>query len=238
MWSQRFSQVPESSTRRVDWGTESRRALRTFAAVTAAAVASAFVVGGLGGRLAMGLLAAKNPEDHGRLTDDGFVMGQLTVGGTVNLVVAAIFLGLLGSLFYLALRGLLVGPLLVSPEGVDFTLLDPPLLPIGLFVAIPVLYVAMLVLLAHRFLRPTSWFATGDLRLIAVVTAALWIPGLPLLPLVVALVLVWAAWERVRSTGLAAVVRSPATRWAARGLLAVVFGAAVISLSNDIQTLV
>ena len=204
----------------------------------------------------MGLLAAQNPEDHGRLTDDGFVMGQLTVGGTSNLVVTAIFLGLLGSLFYLALRGLLIGPLwfqvaslsigagvvvgalLVSPEGVDFTLLDPPLLPIGLFVAIPVLYVAMLVLLAHRFLRPTSWFATGDLRLIAVVTAALWIPGLPLLPLVVALALVWAAWERVRGTGLAAVVRSPATQWAARGLLAVVFGAAVISLSNDIQTLV
>ena len=80
--------------------------------------------------------------------------------------------------------------------------------------------------------------ATGDLRLITVVTAALWIPGLPLLPLVVAPALVWAAWERVRSTGLAAVVRSPATQWAVRGLLAVVFGAAVISLSNDIQTLV
>lgn len=240
----------------MDWRLETDGALRTLAAVTAAGVVSAVVVGGIGGRLAMGLLAAQNPEDHGKLTDDGFVMGQFTISGTINLVGVAVFLGLFASLVYLALRGLLIGPLwfqvasmsigagtvvgalLVDPDGgVDFTLLDPPLLPIGLFVAIPVLYVAMLALLARRFLRATSWFATGDLRLIVVLTAVLWIAGLPLLPLLAAIAAVWAVGVRLRGTGLAAVVRAPATLWAARGVLAVAFGVAVANLGSDIQTL-
>ncbi len=240
---------------KVEWRAEGARALRTFAAATAAGVASGIVVGGIGGRLAMGLLAAQNPEDHGRLTDDGFVMGQFTVSGTINLIGATYFLGLFASLVYLALRGLLIGPLwfqvasmalgagvvvgalLVSPDGVDFTVLDPPLLPIALFVAIPVLCVAMLASLAHWFLRPDSWWATGDLRLVVGLTAALWIVGFALLPAVVVLAVAWAAWLRLRSTAVAAVVRSPTTQWAARALLAAVFGVALVSLSSDVQTL-
>jgi hypothetical protein len=239
----------------VDWRAEGARAVRTLAAVTAAGVASGIVVGGIGGRLAMGLLAARNPQEHGRLTDDGFVMGQFTLSGTVNLIATTYFLGLFASLVYLALRGLLIGPLwfqvtsmgvgagvvvgalLVSPDGVDFTVLDPPLLPVALFVTIPTLCVATLAWLAHVFLRRGSWFATGDLRLVVAATAVLWIIGLPLIPAVVVLAVAWAAWVRLRATGAAAVVRSPTTQWAARGLLAAVFGLALVSLSNDVQTL-
>jgi hypothetical protein len=255
MSSQPVVEPASSRTPQVDWRAEGARALRTLAAATAAGVASGIVVGGIGGRLAMGLLAAQNPEDHGRLTDDGFVMGQFTVSGTINLIGATYFLGLFAALVYLALRGLLIGPLwfqvasmalgagvvvgalLVSPDGVDFTLLDPPLLPIALFVAIPVLCVAMLASLAHWFLRPHSWWATGDLRLVVGLTAVLWIVGFALLPAVVVLAVVWALWLRLRSTAVAAVFRSPTTQWVARALLAAVFGVALVSLSSDLQTL-
>ena len=255
MSSQPVSEPADSRTLQVDWRAERDRALRTFAAATAAGVASGVVVGGIGGRLAMSVLAAQNPEDHGTLTDDGFVMGQVTLGGTINLIGATYFLGLFASLLYLALRGLLIGPLwfqvasmavgagvvvgalLVNPDGVDFTLLDPPLLPIALFVAIPILCVATLALLAHGFLRPDSWFATGDLRLIVVLTAVLWIVALPLLPAVVVLAVAWGVWMRFRATRAAAVVRSSTTKWAARTLLAAVFGLALVNLGNDVQTL-
>jgi hypothetical protein len=255
MSSQPVVEPTNSRTSQVEWRAAGARAVRPLAAATAAGVASGIVVGGVGGRLAMGLLAAQNPEDHGRLTDDGFVMGQFTLSGTINLIGATYFLGLFASLVYLALRGLLFGPLwfqvasmavgagvvvgalLVSPDGVDFTLLDPPLLPILLFVAIPVLCVAMLAWLAQRFLRPVSWWATADLRLVVGLTAVLWIVGLPLLPAVVVLAVMWALWLRLRSTAVAAVVRSPTMQWAARALLAAVFGVALVSLSSDVQTL-
>jgi hypothetical protein len=255
MSSQPVGASPEVPRRHVNWRAEGDRAVRTLAEVRVASALSGAIVGGIGGRLAMGLLAAQNSEDHGTLTDDGFVMGQFTLGGTLNLMFVAVLAGLLASLLYVALRGLLIGPLwfqvttlsigagvvvgalLVDPDGVDFTLLDPPLLAIGLFIAIPVLAVAMLALLARRFLRPTSWFATGDPRQIVTVTLALWIIGLPLLLLLAAIVAAWAVWQRVRVTGLAAVAHSPVILWSARGLLAVLFGVAVANLGSDIQTL-
>jgi hypothetical protein len=79
MASRPGSNPADSPTRQVDWRAEIDRALRVFAVATAAGVVSGLVVGGIGGRLAMALLAAKNPEDHGTLTDDEFVMGQFTV---------------------------------------------------------------------------------------------------------------------------------------------------------------
>lgn len=47
------------------------------------------LVGGVGGRLAMMLLARLNPRVAGVVSDDGFVMGQFTLTSTAVLLVIA-----------------------------------------------------------------------------------------------------------------------------------------------------
>ena len=101
------------------------------------------VVGGVWGRAFMAVLAALNAEDHGTRTDDGFRMGQFTVGGTLNLLVVTAVIGAIGGLVFLSVRGLRFGPawfrtasvalgatlvvgsMLVHADGVDFTRLEP-----------------------------------------------------------------------------------------------------------------
>jgi hypothetical protein len=119
------------------------------------------LVGGVGGRIAMSLLARSSPEAHGTATDDGFVMGRVTLSGTLELILIATVLGLIGAGIYAGVRwlhfpglaarivvtaacaGVGVGAILVHRDGVDFTLLDAPL-AIALFVAIPALYGGLL----------------------------------------------------------------------------------------------
>jgi hypothetical protein len=184
--------------------------------VAAACVAGALVgvlVGGLGGRLAMALLAGLNREDHGLLTDDGFTVGQFTVGGTVALLGAAAQLGLVGGLGYLVLRRLALGPrwlrllslcagvavvfeaLLLEPDGVDFTALDPAWVPILLFLALPAVFVLLLALLCERWLAPGSWFARGPLRAVAATLLVSVLGGPPLVVLVAVAVGIGLAWR-------------------------------------------
>ena len=60
------------------------------------------VVGGVWGRAFMAVLAALNAEDHGTRTDDGFRMGQFTVGGTLNLLVVSAVIGAIGGIAEIA----------------------------------------------------------------------------------------------------------------------------------------
>src|SRR5215217_1537876 len=75
----------------------------------------------------------------GVVGDDGFTMGQVTLGGTVNLLLVGTLLGVLGGGIHLAVRDLRIGPawfrtasvavgvtvvigsFLVHSDGVDFT---------------------------------------------------------------------------------------------------------------------
>lgn len=119
------------------------RAFRQLGIGVLAGAVSGFVVGGLGGRLFMFVLAELNPEDAGVRTDDGVPIGQFTLDGTLNLIVITTVIGVIGGLVFLALRGLRFGPqwfrvlsmplgatmvvgsMLVDSDGVDFTLLQP-----------------------------------------------------------------------------------------------------------------
>lgn len=149
------------------------------------------VVGGIGGRLAMSLLAELNPQATGVVSDDGFVMGQVTLSGTLNLLVAGAFLGAFGGIVYAAARhltfgprwwrllsvalgaGLPVGALIVHPDGVDFTLLEPLWLAVALFVAIPALYGVLLALVVEeRAPAPPGWGRWETLRWMLRVGAA------------------------------------------------------------------
>jgi hypothetical protein len=64
---------------RDSWAVTARCALRGLAAVTWAGALLGLLVGGVGSRLAMMLLARLNPQVAGLTSDDGFTMGQLTM---------------------------------------------------------------------------------------------------------------------------------------------------------------
>lgn len=126
------------------------------------------------------------------------------------------------------------GALFVHTDGVDSTLLQPVSLTVGLFVAIPMLYAALLTLLAEHWIAENGWLARGRLRGV-LATLLLWLPFLLLLLLVLAVVWLVAEWLRRQPEppGLSL----PVLSWLARGMLTVVFMLAVEDLVSDIRLL-
>lgn len=173
--------------------------LRKAAAAGCAALVAGFFVNAVGGRLAMMLLARLNPDATGRVSDDGFAMGQFDLASTMNLVLFATALGVLGGLVFLAVRQLRFGPrwlqamlmtlgpavvigaALVHTGGIDFRILKPVWLAIALFVVLPAVFAFIVMRLADRWLRPGSWFRTGSRwRLLSLVSLVLVAPAFPI----------------------------------------------------------
>ena len=198
------------------------------------------------------LLARLNPEATGVTSDDGFTIGQFSAA-TLNLLVVGTLLGILGSGIYVVLRGLMIGPRwfrlvsisvgpavvvgsqIVHSDGVDFTLLDPPILGIALFVIVPGVYAALLAVLGERWLADDGPFVQSGSRA-ALIPLALW---LPLLPALVVLALGFLAVEAVRRTrGGPALLAQPAWPWLGRAALAVVFVVALLELVGETSELV
>ena len=239
---------------RTKWPTSAQmdRAGRRLAIATAAGALCGLLVGGVGGRLAMMLLARLAPETAGVLSDDGFVIGQLTLSGTLNLLGVCVFIGVLGGGVYLAARGLLIGPrwfqvlsislgpavvvgaMLVHPEGVDFTLLRPTWLAVTLFVAIPGLYAALLTVVCERGLRPGGRFLRASRR-IALTPLILW---LPLAPVLLVGMLGWLAAELLRrQPGSRDLVEHPWVPWLLRLSLTFIFAFSLTELFHDVAAL-
>jgi hypothetical protein len=173
---------------------------------------------------------------RGSQTDDGFIIGRVS-SETLFLLGVTAGLGILGGLFYLIVRGwiperrrvpamtvffaLVGGAGLVSPDGLDFSLLSPLPLAIALFVAIAAAYGAAMPWLTERLLREGSVMRRRSWA---------WIVGLS--PLVLAnvvgvvILLVALAVLYVRRSSPSAVDtwRSPGGTWIGRALL---FGWAV-----------
>lgn len=229
-----------------------RHAARQVAVATAAGALSGLLVGGIGGRLAMMLLARLAPETAGVLSDDGFFIGQLTLSGTLNLLVITTFIGVLGGGIYLVVRGLMIGPrwfqvlsislgpaivvgaMLVNPDGVDFTALRPTWLAIAVFVAIPGLYAVLLTLLCERWLHPAGRFLHAP-RWIALAPLILW---LPLAPALLAGALGWFGLELLRrQSGFGALVGHPFAPWLARLALGGLFVIYLTELVQDVAAL-
>lgn len=229
--------------------------LRRLSAVSAAGALTGLVVGGIGGRLAMMLLARLNPEATGVISDDGFAMGQFGLRATANLLLIGFGLGLLGAGIYLVLRALMIGPrwfqvlsiavgpavvvgeALVHTDGVDFHVLQPAGLAIALFVLIPGLYAAGLTLLSERWLRPGSWFWRARPSQVAAVLLV-WVPGFPLLPFLVVGAVVWLAQDAVRQTaGGRRLLTWPGWPWLARALLVLLFARSAATLLDEVTVL-
>ena len=146
------------------------RTLGVLVSGNLAGLIAGLVAGGVGSRLAMRILALTSPDAQGAITEAGEVVGEITLGGTLFLLVAGAALGMAGGLAYVALRrwlpsrgvglvfGLLMlavsGRLLVDPDNIDFAILDPAWLGITMFAALPVLYGLLIVPLQSR-LEPT-----------------------------------------------------------------------------------
>lgn len=112
---------------------------------------------GAGGRLVMRLLAATSPEDDNRFTENGSVIGEISVGGTGFLLVQGIAIGMLTALVYGLLRrwlpagragGALYGLLLLlalstvldplRPDNRDFQIVGPGWLSVAVFSALAI----------------------------------------------------------------------------------------------------
>ena len=96
------------------------RARYVLSALVVAVATGVFCVGVLS-RLAMSLLARQNPQAHGRISDDGFEMGVVTLDGSVNLAVVGVAVGIVGWLTYLSRRlgnlPPLPAPVRIEPVG-------------------------------------------------------------------------------------------------------------------------
>lgn len=227
------------------------RDLRRVAAVTTAGGIVGLVLVGIGSRLAMFVLSALNPQLHGRVSDDGFMMGRFDLVETVGLVGFGIVVGVAGGLLLLALRqlrfgvdwldttALVVGPavvaaaVLVHTGGIDFTVPEPRWLTITLFTGLPLLASYALVGMGEAWLDRSSWFRKGS-RWRALPALGVVVVG-PLLVLV--LVAAGArALHQTSDTG-ETVLGHPAMVWAGRVVATAVFAVALVDLLRDVVTL-
>jgi hypothetical protein len=146
-------------------------------------------------RAAMRLLTLTSTDDaRGLLTDDQALVGQVTLGGSLFVVLATAVVGaVVGPLYLVARRGLpgsrrgrLLGSaglgaasgalvLVHEADTFDYRVLGPHWLSVALFLAVPAVLAALVAAAVETWDRSDGWFHTGP-------------PGLTLLPLVVLLV--------------------------------------------------
>jgi hypothetical protein len=237
---------------RTDWNEDLAVSARRLSAATMGGVISGALVGGVGGRLAMLVLRLTSDDSlHGVETDDGFVIGQISTA-TLFLVLFTIVLGVLGALFYLAVRawlpersrtllagvfdGIVGGAAFIQSDGIDFRLLEPLPLAIALFIALPAAYGVVMSLMVERNLRDTAvtersrWWALGLIPFIAI--GLLGPPGL------VVLLIIAATWVVHRKAPeVASLWRSPIVVWIGRAALLAVTATALVVLARDITNI-
>lgn len=207
------------------------------------------VVAGVGSRLAMLLLRLTSPQSvRGVQSDDDFTIGKVTLGGTYNLLVLGAAVGIIGAAAYQWVRpwllgpwwfrrlttalgsGVVVGSLLLHSDGIDFHVLKPTWLAIGLFVALPTLFGLAIGPAVDRVGRPGSWTARRWKRWVLPVAFVALFP--PTLFVLAASSIVLALWLMIRtfrpvemlraSTAYGVVVRSIWLGIAISGLVALV----------------
>ncbi len=148
-----------------------------------AGIPAGVLVAGIGSRLAMLLLRVTSPDRvRGVESDDGFIIGKVTLGGTYGLLALCAVAGVIGAAAYRAVAPWLIGPtwfrrfttsaasgavvgsMLVHADGVDFNLLGPTWLAIGSFVALPAAFGWVIGAAVDRVAAPTSWTNRGRRR--------------------------------------------------------------------------
>lgn len=130
-----------------------------------------FLWGGIGGRVAMRILfLTSDPSVRGLTSDDGFTIGQISAA-SIFLIGAMTILGAMLGAGYGLVRMLLrnptwlnatgvavalgagAGSVIVSPDGIDFRVLEPLWLAVGLFVALPAAWAFTVTVLTERLIH-------------------------------------------------------------------------------------
>jgi hypothetical protein len=236
--------VDVGTTGAAGWRDDVTRVGRPVGAGFVGGAAAGFLLGGIGGRLVMLLLRLTSSDAlRGVDTDDGFEIGVFSTG-TFFLVVAMTVLGGVGGIVYAGARGLLPprwrwpvaavlaglvgGAVVLDAEGIDFRLLDPLLLAVVAFVAMPAAWGALTSALVERRLA-TDRRATVLSLLPLVIFLLTGIVG------VAVVVLLAASGPATRSwPWFAAAWRSPAAMWVGRAALVAVGSLALVELVDDV----
>lgn len=205
------------------------------------------LVGGIGGRIAMLLLRFTSDDSiRGLESDDGFIMGRFTLGGTLSLLLVTTVLGSVGGIIVAAGRpffapgfarigwalaaGAIVGSIIVRSDGVDFTLLDPKVLAIGMFVGIPAAGAGLITWLMSRW---EAWWWTDRKR--TLVAAVPGLPALIVLPLDIAVATVGITWvSALRIEGVRSLGGWLPVRVLALAVFALLTGLGVVALARDV----
>ena len=148
-----------------------------------AGVTTGALVAGLVSRFAMMLLRVTSPDSvNGLQSDDDFTIGRFTLEGTYTLVVLGAIVGIIGFFVYRLVKPWLLGPhwfrratlgiaagvvagsMLIHADGIDFTVLKPKWLAIGLFIALPALFAIVMGVMVDSVSRSESWTARRPWR--------------------------------------------------------------------------
>ena len=151
----------------------SERFARDAVGAVLAGYLTAIIVGGVGSRVVMRILAMINGDRAGVATEAGNIAGEITLGGTISLMFfASGFAALPGGLLYPVVRRWLPGPsvwkgltygallfclfgsIVVEKDNPDFALFGPRPLAVFLFAMLFPLYGLLLSAMAERFLSP------------------------------------------------------------------------------------
>ena len=146
-------------------------------------IAAGVVLIGIGSRVAMLVLRLTSPDRvRGVVSDDGFTIGRVTLAGSYNLLLLGAGFGIIGAGAYRlvaprligptwfkrfttgAAAGVVVGSMLIHADGIDFTLLKPTGLAIGLFIALPALFGTLVGVVVDSIARQGSWTSLGRTR--------------------------------------------------------------------------
>jgi hypothetical protein len=154
---------PETSSSRTLWEQLVWRSAPLRGAVVAGALCG-LISAGIGSRVVMRIITLLNEDRDGVMTDASATVGDVSLSGTLGLLLLGTVFGVLGGLLYLgvrrwlwvpkAWRGLAFGVLtmvtvgqpLFDPANVDFQIFEPVLVVLGLF--------AMLFLVNGLLLAP------------------------------------------------------------------------------------
>lgn len=138
-------------------------------------------------------------------SDDGFIIGRFDLTSTLSLLFVTTVLGSIVGLIVVAgrpffpkrgmpfawgLAGAVTGgAILIQQDGVDFTALEPHLLAVALFVAIPAVGAGLIAWLTEVY--PRFWWRRRKLTVLAAVPT---LSLVPVFPVAIAAVLVGTVW--------------------------------------------
>jgi hypothetical protein len=186
---------------------------------------------------------------RGLESDDGFTIGRFSFD-TLQLIALTAVMGVIVGLIIIAgrpffpkrgmplawaLAGAITGgAILIQKNGVDFNALEPHLLAVVLFIAIPAIGAGLIAWLTEVY--PRFWWCNRKLTALAAVPA---VPGVIFFPVAVVALLVGGIWLAAIQVP---VVRTMATWRPARVAAMAVFGLIValglVDLTSDVQAII